>query len=502
MSTAGALIRAAPAVPCTPWPRHVLTQEGWQALVEALQTDPTAVVVAMWADTTHVHALFRVEAEGTFLPASVPVADGVYPALSPVCPGAAWPERLIRDLWGHAAEGGRDARPWADHGHWANHAPLSLRPVPAGGPPEPPAFLDSAGMGRHLLPLGPVHGGITEPVHLRITADGEAVARLEARLGYLHKGTLALMRGKSPRAAARFAARLAGDSTVAHAIAFARAAEAASGVSAPPRAAALRAIMAEMERIAGHLADIAAITETIGFAPLLARCQLHREAILAAAAIAFGHRLMMDCVVPGGVAAEIAPGGPEAILRALAALAAELPSLLCLAENAPGLHTRLAGIGVTAPALVRQMAAGGVVGRAAGRDADLRRQPGYPPYQGLDPAVPVRQEGDADARLHLRLAELPGSIALLRDLLGAPAEGAIGTPLPPASGEGIGFAEGYRGDVWHWLRLDAGMIAACFPRDPAWLHWPLLEAAMAGGAVADLPLVAASLHASCAGMDL
>ncbi len=159
-------------------------------------------------------------------------------------------------------------------------------------------------------------------------------------------------------------------------------------------------------------------------------------------------------------------------------------------------------VGRVTPELVRAFAAGGVVGRAAGRAADVRRRPGYPPYDGLDVALPVRQEGDVDARVRLRRDELPHSIALLRDLLGAPAEGPIGAPLPPASGEGIGFAEGYRGDVWHWLLLDGGMIAAGFARDPAWLHWPLLEAAMAGGMVADLDLVAASFHASCAGMDL
>lgn len=503
MTDAAALIRAAPTVPCAPWPRHVLAPGDWHALAAALPAQPALALAALWADTGHVHALFYDAADGSVLPASVPVVAGAYPALSPARPVAAWFERMILDLWGHAAEGGLDDRPWLDHGRWASHAPLAAHPMPVGGPPEPPEFLPASGAELHVLPLGPIADGIAEPAYLRVTAQGETVVRLEARLGYLHKGTLGLMHGKSPRAAARFAARLAGDSTVAHAIAFARAAEAASGATAPPRAAVLRAVMAELERIAGHLADLAATADAAGFAPLSAGCLLHREAALRAAAAAFGHRLMMDCVIPGGVAAEIAPGGTEAILRVLTELEAELPALARLHDR---LVARLAQAGAqagaVAPVLVQALAAGGVVGRAAGREADLRRRAGYPPYDGLDFAVPARQEGTADARARLRFAELPSSIAVLRDLLGTPAEGAVSTKLPPASGEGIGFAEGVRGDVWHWLRLDAGMIAACFARDPAWLHWPLLEAAMAGGSVADLPVVAASFGLRCAGMDL
>ena len=105
---------------------------------------------------------------------------------------------MIHDLWGHVAEGGSDGRPWLDHGRWANHAPLGLRPVPVSGAPEPAEFLPVDGDNYHQIPVGPVHAGIIEPGHFRISAQGETIIRLEMRLGYVHKGTLALMRGKSP----------------------------------------------------------------------------------------------------------------------------------------------------------------------------------------------------------------------------------------------------------------------------------------------------------------
>ncbi|HUZ65448.1 MAG TPA: hydrogenase expression protein HypE [Acetobacteraceae bacterium] len=499
---AGALIRAGQAVPAQPWPRRVLEPAAWRDLAAALPKEPELALVALWADTANIHALFHDEAEPAMLLASTPVESGAYAALSPARPAAAWFERMIRDLWGHEAAGGVDARPWLDHGHWPASAPLSARPGPVAGAPPQPVFLPAEGESLHQIPVGPVHAGIIEPGHFRLTVQGETVVRLEVRLGYTHKGQLALMRGKSPRIAARYAARLSGDSTVAHAIGFARAAEAASLAEPPPRAAALRAVMAEIERIANHAGDVGAICNDAAFAFLHARFGLHREALLRAAAAAFGHRLMMDCVVPGGVAADIAEAGAGAILRALDALEKELPDLARVYEDYASLVDRMLGTGVTQPALVLLLGAGGVVGRAAGRAGDVRVFPGYPPYDTVKPVVAVRDGGDVDARVRVRLAEIAASAALVRQLLGGLPDGAVSAPLPAVSGEGLGWAEGFRGPVWHWLRLDGGQIAAVFAADPSWLHWPLVEAAAQGNIVADFPLINKSINASYSGVDL
>jgi Ni,Fe-hydrogenase III large subunit len=497
-----AATQAAETIACRPWPRQVLARDEWLRLARAA----TPPLLALWADTAQVHALFADAAAQQVLFVSCAVTDGRYPALSPGRPGAAWFERMVADLWGHEAEDSIDPRPWLDHGRWPHTAPMALRPGPAGPPPEPPEFLPVAGAEEggdlHQVPVGPIHAGIIEPGHFRFTCLGETVVRMETRLGYAHKGTLMLMRGKSPRAAARFAARLSGDATVAHGIAFAHAAEAAADCSAPPRAAALRAVMAEVERIANHLGDIGAVFNDAAFPLAQARFGLHREMLLRAAALAFGHRLMMDVVVPGGIASDIAPGGTEALRRALAAIAAELPALARLPEDTASLADRLIGTGVVPPGLAEMYAAGGTVARSAGRDVDVRRWPGYAPYDALDLVVPVLAEGDVDARLRIRFAEIGESLRLLAALLARLPEGAIVVPLPAASGEGIGVAETFRGDAWHWLRLDHGVIAAAFVRDPSWAHWPLLEAAVRGTVIADFPLCNRSFNAAYSGMDL
>ena len=478
-SSSAGLIRAAPAMECRPWPRHVLPAASWAALAP----DDVAFE-ALWADTGAVYALF-IGTDGQPLLTSTQVTEGRYPALSPRFPAAAAPERMVRDLWGHEADGAADGRPWLDHGVWGFTRPLASRHGPPGSS-EP--VLQGVADGLMQIPVGPVTGGLEEAAHLRVATDGRLIHQVEARLGYGHKGTLVLVRGKPARAAARFAARLSADATVAHATAFARAVEAALGVEAPARAAVLRGVMAEVERIATHLGDLARAC------PHVTRLAWHREQVLRVAAIAFGHRMMMDCVVPGGVAQDVAPGGPAAILACLDAIAADLP----------GIVRRLADVGAgvarVPEAVRRAFTPGGLVGRSAGLGADTRVRPGYSPYGGYDP--PVTSGGDVAARLQLRVAEIDRSMVLLDDWLGDLPLGPAGVSLPPGSGEGLAVAESARGAVWHWVRLDGGTIGSAFFADPSWRLWPVQEAASVGAPVADLALIDASFACARSGVDL
>jgi Ni,Fe-hydrogenase III large subunit len=499
---ARALLTTAFPEPCLPVPRRALDGDGWAQLIRLLGDDPSLELRAMWADQTQVYALFLDPSDGAVLFASVAVELGLYHALSPARPSAAWFERMIHDLWGHNAANGLDGRPWLDHGNWTVTPPLAARRLEIMVPAEPKEFLPVEGTGLHRIPVGPVHAGIIEPGHFRFTAQGEIVVRLEARLGYLHKGTLGLLLGKSPRAAARFAARLSGDSTVAHAIAFARAAEAAANALPPPRAEALRCVMAEVERIANHLGDIGAIANDAAFALLQARFVYHREMLLRATERAFGHRLMMDAVIPGGVAVDIAPGGAQAIFAALDGLAAEWDDLLAVYDNSSSLADRMLTTGTLAPSLAATFAPGGFVGRASGQSADLRTLPGYGLYRDLDVQTPVLTAGDVDARVRIRMAEIVESTRLVRDILLRMPEGAIAERIDQISGEGIGWAEGFRGDIWHWLRVEGGQIVAAFLCDPSWRQWPLLEVAVEGNIVADFPLCNKSFNCSYSGVDL
>ncbi len=365
-----------------------------------------------------------------------------------------------------------------------------------------PEFKSPDVEGVHQVAVGPIHAGIIEPGHFRFSVIGDQVLKLEARFGYAHKGTLGLMRGKSPRQAARYAARISGDSTVAHSIAFARAAEAALEMQVPERAHYLRAVMAEIERLANHSSDIGAIAGDAGFAFLEARFALARERFCAAARAAFGHRLMMDVVVPGGLAGDLAEGGADAIEDALDALEEELPSLRRVFEDYASLQDRVVGTGVIPPELAAAYNAGGYVGRASGRAKDARVEPGYPPYAEFGLSVPVEQDGDVAARIKIRLDEIPESIRLIRDSLEGLPEGPVALVPPAASGMGLGVAESFRGPVWHWLNIDNGQIQDAFVADASTLHWPLLEYAATTAILADFPLINKSINGSYSGVDL
>jgi Ni,Fe-hydrogenase III large subunit len=352
-----------------------------------------------------------------------------------------------------------------------------------------------------ILPLGPVSGLIEEAAYLRLTLDGPAIRRAESLLGFNHKGTLALMRGKSPRNAARFAARLSGDSTVAHAIAFAEAAEAALDAAASPRARRLRVIMLETERIAVHLDVLAEVARLAGARDASALCGRLRETLLRASRAAFGHRLMMDCVIPGGVAADMAEGGAESLRQALGEIAVRLGELR-RRHDGTALASRLSGLGSASTAAVSARGAGGVAGRASGRGFDTRAW-FMPIYGDMAPAMGnARGAGDAAARQAVRIDEIEDSLRLIGYALETLPAGPVGVALPQTSGEGIACAESSRGDIWHWLRIDHGQIAAAFPRDSGWALWPLAETVLETEMAEDAAIIRASFALPASGMDL
>jgi Ni,Fe-hydrogenase III large subunit len=483
---------------CRPWHRHDLSAADWAATARAAAED-SRVLLAHWADEVRVYALFLDPDAIAAVPISTTVAAGAYAALSPLLSGAALYERMIHDLFGHVPDGAAHLRPWLDHGAWPLAYPMAARPS-APRPEFDP--MDPVEQDQHMvLPLGPIGGLIEEAVHLRLTLDGPAIRRAESLLGFSHKGTLALMRGKSPRIAARFAARLSADSTVAHAIAFAEAAEVALDVAAPPRAGRLRVIMLEIERIAVHLDVLSEIARLAGDRIVSALCGGLRETLLRACQTAFGHRLMMDCVIPGGVAADITEGGAESLRQALGGIAGRLTELR-RRHGDSALGSRLCGLGRASDAAVFASGAGGVAGRASGRDFDARV--GFMPiYADLAPAVGgARRAGDAAARQALRIDEIEDSLRLIGRALDTLPAGPVSGALPQTSGEGIACAESSRGDVWHWLRIDHGQIAASFPRDPGWALWPLAETVLETAMADDAAIIRASFALPASGMDL
>jgi Ni,Fe-hydrogenase III large subunit len=488
-----------------PWPRSVIDEDGWLRARDHLAHGRCALL-GLWGEAHAVHMAMLDEATGEIGIVTTECPDGRFPAISQAHPPAIRLERAIHDLFGLEPVGLADSRAWLDHGRWGVRSPLGDRTArPVDG--DPYAFLPVEGESLHQIAVGPVHAGIIEPGHFRFTVNGEAVVRLEERLGYTHKGIEGLMAGTDLARGAKLAARTSGDSTVAYGLAFARAAEAALGIDAPPRAVWLRALMAELERLANHFGDIGAICNDASFALMLGQCGILREQVLRTASLCFGHRMMRDCVVPGGVTADPDDAGLARIRDLLAILRLRFPPLINLYDNTASLQDRTVGSGVLKPGLARQYACGGFVGRASGRGFDARRAPGYPPYDRLHFEVPVLDRGDVDARIWIRIREVEQSFALIQQIIDQLPAGQIRIDFDPVTAggprEGVALVEGFRGDVLIWLRIGGdGRIERCHLRDPSWFQWPLLEAVIEGNIVADFPLCNKSFNCSYSGHDL
>ena len=483
-----------------PWPRVVVDEEIWRSVAARLR-DGEITLSGLWGDTSAVHMAILDETSTEMIVVGLDCPNGSFPSVGQVHPPAIRFERAIEDLFGLTPLGSPDARNWLDHGRWGVRHPLGRRTEPV--QPLAYAFLPSEGEGLHQIPVGPVHAGIIEPGHFRFTANGEAVVRLEERLGYVHKGIESLMQGADLMHAAKLAGRTSGDSTLAYAVCFARAAEAALDIEAPARAHCLRGLMAELERIANHFGDFGAVCNDASFSLIYAHCGVLRERVLRAAQICFGHRLMRDCVVPGGTSVDLDEKSIATLREMLKHVRQQFPEIVSTYDNTASLQDRTVATGVLTPAFARQFGAGGYVGRASGRPFDARRAFAYRPYDQLEFAVPILEEGDVNARVWIRIREVEQSLSLVEQILARIPDGPIRANLPARGGEGVALVEGFRGDILVWLRLDdSGCVSRCYLRDPSWFQWPLLEAAIEGNIVADFPLCNKSFNCSYSGHDL
>ena len=477
-----------------------------------------------------LHCVFGLDRGHAWVSLDLPADDAVYPDLSGIFPTAGRMQRATRDLVGIASAGG-DQRPWLRHGAWpADWYPLrhdaeaekgarlefnesqnsNQAPFSAGFPnfPSDYDFVKVGGEGAHEIPVGPIHAGIIEPGHFRFSVVGERVLRLEQRLGYQHKGVEKLFIGADIARGASLVGRVSGDSTCAYAWAYAAAVEAACRVEPPPRALAVRALLLERERVANHLGDLGALGNDAAFAFGLTQFFRLKEDWVRQNASLFGHRFMMDCIVPGGVTVDPDAAALAAIVEQCGAIEAAVKELRELYDGHPGLQDRFATTGIIDSNLARELSLTGMAARATGilLDGRAHRQ-GYtppPPYAALGVRPVTDERGDVAARVAVRFDEIAESLRLLRTLAVGMAAGDTRVDLAPAAGaSGLGVIEGWRGEVLVGVQFDNdGRLARVHPHDPSWQAWPALEHAVMNDIVPDFPLINKSFNLSYSGVDL
>ena len=496
--------------------RGTVHPRGIRELADALATEGLALQLLTAADTRATSGDFTavwIFAGATLTPsvsilAPVSAADPRIPSLATRSFAASRFERELHDLFGIVPGDHPDLRRLALHQFWpAGYHPLR-RDVAArtdlrdDGQPFP--FRRVEGEGIFEITVGPVHAGIIEPGHFRFSVEGETIVNLETRLGFVHKGIEKLFETLPLARTTELAERISGDTSVGHALAHCRALETLAGCVVPPRAAALRALLLELERLYNHVADVGMIVNDTGFGFGHAHCFRLREELLRLNERVSGHRLLRGAVVPGGVASIVHSPDP-AIAREVARLVGDFRHVARLALDNTMVLERLQGTGRLTTRTAREMQAVGLVARASGLDADARRDVPFAPYDGLDVRVPVYETGDVWARTMVRLDEARESARLIAALIAALPGGASHVPLPPLRPgvHATAIVEGWRGPIWHWV-LAAGpdTLARVKIVDPSFRNWPALEYAVLENIVPDFPLCNKSFNLSYSGSDL
>jgi Ni,Fe-hydrogenase III large subunit/Ni,Fe-hydrogenase III component G len=443
---------------------------------------------------------------------NVPLAaeQPMYPDLSSIFPAASRMQRAAYDMLGIYAQEGHDHRKWLRHGAWHSGSFPLRKDFDAAASRTHEAddypFVPVEGQGVHEIPVGPVHAGIIEPGHFRFSIIGERVLRLEERLGYTHKGIEKRFESMSLQQGAKLAGRVSGDSTVAYAWAYAMAAESIASVTPPKRALWLRALLLERERVANHLGDLGYLGNDVALAFGFAQFWILKEQVLRNNAALFGHRYLMDKIVPGGVSVNLDAAGKRVIEEECAMLEREVRILRGIYDEHAGVQDRFIATGRVEPKLAAQLGLCGLAGRASAQAWDARVQFACAPYDKLDVKMATYRNGDVAARVIVRFDELFESLRLQREILtNLIYENEAPTLLEklPANGLGIGMVEGWRGEVMVAIHTDGqGNLARVHPHDPSWQNWPLLEHAVIDNIVPDFPLINKSFNLSYSGQDL
>lgn len=391
---------------------------------------------------------------------------------------------------------------WRPDGHpW-------LKPVRAQGAEGAPIheeFFVVEGREVHEVGVGPVHAGVIEPGHFRFQCDGEEVMHLEIALGYQHRGVETALTGGPHRSSLVQVEAVSGDSTAAHATAYASVLEALANTEAPLQAQWIRAIALELERLACHVGDIGALAGDVAFLPTSSANGKIRGDFLNLTARLCGNRFSRSLIVPGGVRRDVEPARNHAILEALTdSLRASAESCAWFWE-APSVRSRFEDVGCVTAAQAEEIGLVGVAARACGLVRDVRQDHPIGWHRFAQVPISVWPGGDVLARAKVRTLEIERSGELLKAILAERPGGEIRLPVGSLTADTFALAlvEGWRGEVCHAALTDSkGNLARYKITDPSFHNWTGLALALRGTAISDFPICNKSFNLSYCGFDL
>jgi Ni,Fe-hydrogenase III large subunit/Ni,Fe-hydrogenase III component G len=458
----------------------------------------------------HLHYVFSEPKLDGFVVLNTEVTerDFTFPSIVPELASANWHEREVKDMFGLVPVGHPDLRPLVVHEDWPEqHYPLrkdypvSKRPSRVDG--EYPFQLVD-GDGVYEIPVGPVHAGIIEPGHFRFSALGETIINLEIRHFWTHKGTEKLFEQRTLARGVALAERVSGDATLAHSLAYCQAVERLAKIRVTRRAALLRTLFAELERLYFHIGDMGGITLDVGFGFGAAQATRLKEDVMRLNERLTGSRLLRSVNVVGGVAIDLDDIKLSDIYKTIKRIDSEVRELSEIITNTPSVIDRLETTGVLTNQIAQDLGVVGVVARASGIDEDCRRDHPYAAYGDMHFTVPLYKYGDVMARLRVRIDEIEQSCSMALQAIEMLPNESVRVEMPPIMPglSALGYSESGRGMVLYWvLSSENGMVGRCKIISPSFINWPAIQHAVLGNIVPDFPLINKSFNLSYSGCD-
>jgi formate hydrogenlyase subunit 5 len=415
-----------------------------------------------------------------------------------------WYEREMTDLCGISFEGHPEPRRLALH----EGAHPSLPPLDPRYPkdtiipyvPEPWELPPVEGSDVQLLPFGPVRGDVLESAQIVFYYVGEAILHCHPRLFFKHRGMEKRFEGLSPVLGVLIAERISGVDSVAHALAFCQAVEAAGRCEIPERALYLRSILAEMERLYNHLHYLGHLCHTTTLKVGEAQGKLLAEECKQLNGIFTGSRFLRGLLKPGGLRRDL---NLHALPARLRALEPTITTYMQALEVTNSHLDRLITTGHLPQKTAFDQGATGPIKRASGIERDLRRDHPYAAYDRFPIKIPVRTEGDAHARVQVRMEEIRNSIDLILRAVEEAPEGSVETAVDlPPGGEGLGWCEGSRGSIYYCVHFDpVGKLARVKVKSASFSNWRVFPFTVHDTNMMDYAINEASFGLTMAGCD-
>jgi Ni,Fe-hydrogenase III large subunit len=481
-------------------------------MVEEWHCSFAGLIVEEGASAWQLRYAFYGEGAGSWVHVlvSAPLADKVFPSVVEWIHAADWHEREAEDMFGVRFEGHPHLGDfvlhddvWQEgvepmrHGFNAQAAMHNRRPNVDWRPrrivQEPGAF---------IMPIGPKFSGITESVHFLLETVGEDVIRSSTRLFYKWRAVEKLAEGKTVEEGLLLAERFAATTAFAHGLAFCQGVESVCGVQVPPRARALRVLLAELERLRQHAGAIQEICESTALAVATSQAGLLEEELLRLSGELTGHRYLFGLLAPGGLLCDLPANACRGTLGRAQDILKRLNELERRLSVSSSFLDRIEDVGVIPAQTAKDYSLVGPVARASGLIRDLRRTLPYSGYAAFNFDVPSEREGDGYARLRMLFAESRQSVRIMEQVVTALTEGEVCRAVQYRSGAALGWAEAPRGATFHWVRLgEGGRIARYRIVTPSFTNWHSFHLAAEKFAFQDFPIILATFDLSVAEND-